>query len=514
MYVGGYGSNVTTQLNDKLADYNPLGDNVIIVGPGMKYSNVQDAITAAVAAGAAYDKHYQIVPLPGAVLEWDEPLPAGVSVDYTPKSLTPVPVAWNAPLITIMADDCLADWTTPEVELGNISPLQYAANYGVPINLGLIGKDYADTAKVPAIRVSMADLNTFCRQNLALYAHSWTHANPADQQGVLRETLGVRQLIDSLHAASIGTAGEVNQYIGTRCMDYWKQPGDMTGDNLIDGLAKLHKTMARTVRKYYGASGAYHGISSQQKPHFGTVHFTGAAAVTATASVPSSNIMIFTHGLDNYPSDLTVAQFKSIIDNIVTLRAAGQAYPVTVETWFAAVMCGATGVTDTTRASVWRNLNCVTGCVDELADGAVSTTFKSNGWYSSGVGASVVDLGGGEKCLQIDNVGGATCTLNHTLALEPGRKYSLSFLARRIPLGGAGHQFRVLLNTPYMSVAGVSTNNIVTLRTSTLPDADDWVRYWYTFEVPWWSTVPAIWIASPSGKATKLQVRDILLARQ
>lgn len=491
--------------------------NRILVVPSNTLPTVNAAIDFAVAAGADYDNQFMIYLLPDAALEWDEPLPAGVSIDYTPKQSTPVEIPWDVPLITIMADDCLSSWQVDHADTGGVSPLLYAAQRGVPINMGLIGQDYADTANIPAERVTMANLRLFTRQNLQLYAHSWTHADPTDQQGVLREVVGVRQLIESLKAATLGTPGERNQEIGTLCADYWKWPGNMTGDYLVDSLPKTYKTMARTVVQHYSSSGAYLGIASRQRRHFGTVHYTGAAAVTAVASAPQRNIILMTHGLSQYAGDWTHAQFKTIIDSIVALRTAGAAYPVTLDTWFAARPLPRADLVSTDLARRYAHSNLVDGIVDNKADGALTTAPNVNGWYASAAGASVVDLGAGVKCFEIAN-GAVSCMVQHLISPERGRKYSVSFLARRTPGGGAGNQFRVILRCPFRTVAGAVAYDTMNLLggNTTLPDSDDWVRYWYCIEVPTWAQInygADLWIGSPSATATKLQFRDILVAR-
>lgn len=495
--------------------YGGGNNRVIQAGPGCRYQSIQDAVDAAVAAGADADNQAEIIPIGPVALEYDDILPVGVSVRMDEAALESVDVPYRAPLIAVIADDCSVDWSTVSGDLAGVTPLAYAANNGIPVSLGLIGEDYAGA--VPVTRIPLATIREYLRKGaLHLFAHTYYHDDPATHAIREADTLGVKQIIHGLRDTAYGTAGHANQYLGCTC-DVWKQAGTYTGDNYTDTYDKTQADMARTVRKHFGASMAYWGVASRLVRHMGMRTFeTKAAAIAAIAGTPNRDMIVFTHGFGTYAAtDYTAAEFKTLIDRLVALRAAGLAYPVTLRTWFAARHSSPYDASATTWAAKWRNLALVNGDLDTMATGAIPSTYPIDTWYSQSVQApTVVDTGAGVNALQIDNDAAATTLAAHELSrCERGKEYMITLLARRIPDGGAGKQFRIIINNAYLDPAGELTNDQTTLGTFTLADSDDWTRYFVCTSIPTWAHKPTLWVASPSSAATKLQFRDVFVGR-
>jgi hypothetical protein len=232
--------------------------------------------------------------------------------------------------ITSSDDDWLvtASATFAVVGLGNLSPVKYAALKGVPLTFAQVTDRIGTTNNLSAAHIKLMRLSygtEFC-------PHSVTHANPATDAAAITEITASKAALDAVAGAGI----ECRSFI---------MPGSWSGAYALDSVSELQGVVSRAIRSLYQCSSgsgqmayAEHG-TGQRNRFFNNVTRVSSSIANAT-DVQNLVDVISQQGLASTlymhkPGDageISLANFKELIDRIAVARDSGLLYPVTFHT--------------------------------------------------------------------------------------------------------------------------------------------------------------------------------------
>ncbi len=256
-------------------------------------------------------------------------------------------IPWVCPFPSVIAirwDDG-ADpsnwWTTASATLAingvNMSPRSYAIINGVPITAGVIA-DVVGTANY----TTLANLKTDSQMGFEIAAHTYALAVHDTTDGSLTDAQRISD------AQACADYIEDNFTYAVAGSSYgrpygWIQPGGWGGnDDIASALADVDTAWAQWLRKNFEWTHAYcptgnrNDYGTWARPHFSAQTFSLTSSTTdanianilARATVPGTKTTALFHTVAG--TGLALAQFKTLIDGIVTARDAWKLAPVTM----------------------------------------------------------------------------------------------------------------------------------------------------------------------------------------
>lgn len=334
-----------------------LGDRVIPVWEG---DSTQDAVDAAVAAGATRSNPWEVWAYPGAILDHTDT--AGVNVVIMDRVIADgedaelaEPVRVQAPSAVVLRMDDMdqyaggalnrAYWFTNKAALTLPDPLNagvqttlfdYVRRRGIPYTVAVVTDRIGATGGL-----TEADI-----RNLVLYggweisSHSASHTNPdGTYAGELTEIVDSKAAIDAAlnPAAATITGGKCESMI---------IPGGFTGDYAMDTAAKWNNRAGRLIRKTYRTAQCYNtsrAFTGRPPRYWDSWSYTIGAATTEAdidamiqrASEPGCVLTIGHHAIvDSGGTGIwaNLATWKYLIDSLYAAALAGKLEVVTMTT--------------------------------------------------------------------------------------------------------------------------------------------------------------------------------------
>lgn len=544
LYGGGL-SSVQEILN---AVYSSGGQgNIIAAGSGLRYTSVQEAVDAAVAAGASASNPYTIVYGPGLAAEWTPTegvtvvpqvktwsIPRDRDVEFYTTIPDRYPLVFDVPLVAIINDDNKGAWmAVPDgAPLGDgITPMMYCAMHAVPVTHAVpasgvtIGK--ADHTGDECMTISEMK-KCMAYQGATFECHSYTHGDtPTLSADVHKEVVESGKRLRSLALASKDERGSAPAtgwswtQQGTNTIWFrlgaivsgFIEPGTWTFDGTYyQGVSWMESDLYRAIRENYEwhvydmepasiqAPGGYRPFLLSRKPLTAAVANGNVSHIT---SMPNTRWLLYFHG---YGATINWTAWKTAIDALVAARNAGTLQLVSTRT-------AALGMTAPAQAArpAWGGLpnGSFTGLSSVPPDGNPYAGLMTTGGTPAIVEG---DLG---KCVELE----AGDRIGWRLELPPGSTWLLRFKAKssngtngvRILAdqgwyeGGASHGRNVFFVRQFRAITNTSAL-VASPHSAPLPQ-------YAAFTVPTWAQVMQVGIDVPTGQAGSVQIDDVELAR-
>lgn len=544
LYGGGL-SSVQEILN---AVYSSGGQgNIIAAGAGLRYTSVQEAVDAAVAAGASASNPYVVVYGPGMAAEWTPiegvtvlpqvktwSIPRDRDVEYYTTIPDRYPLVFDVPLVAIFNDDNSGKWM--EVPTGDpfgagVTPMMYCAMRAVPV-----------THAVPASYVTIGKANhtgdewmtisemkkCMAYQGATFECHGYTHgdAAPTTPADVHKEVVESGKRLRSLALASKDERGSAPAtgwswtYSGTDRIWYrlgalvsgFIEPGTWAYDGMpYQGVSWMESDLYRAVRANYewhvydmeGSSGQPPG--GQRSFLLSRKPLTAAVVngnVNHITSAPNTRWLLYFHGYGT----INWAAWKTAIDALADARDAGLLQLVSVRT----AVLGMTAPAQAARPA-WGGLpnGSFTGLSSVPPDGNPYAGLMTTGGTPAIVEG---DLG---KCVELEAGDG----IGWRLELPPGSTWLLRFKAKS---SNGTNGVRILADLGWYEGGASQGRNFFfarQFRPITNTDAlvaspyDAPLPQYAAFTVPTWAQVMNIGIDVPAGQEGTVQIDDVELAR-
>lgn len=486
-------------------------ERVLYVGGNCRYRTVQAGINAAVAAGAGIDNIYIVSCAPGVdrtytaaegvVVVFEEDFPkdhrrSAFPVNYANpmRDIVPNVTPYHSAVALRFDADVGLKWLlTSSATWENITPAEYMARNGVPFSIAVISSLIA--ANTEATHTTAAELkNLHQKYGAEIMNHTKTHAAVASVDAAIQDIYDGHVALEAIDANAM-----IRSFV---------YPGSWTGVYFPVNVADVANPVHRYVVDNYEDSQAM--VFKDPQSHNGYSHFAKAIylitaydadkckALVRSCASPGMRTILYCHSPGVMAADITMANLKVLVDEIIAQRNAGLLYPTSVYTCSTGQL--APFFKDATGAVIKPLIGGLrAGGFEQLATAdlpATSTDGLVTGWWKeqADAGASVTivegtvaggDVAEGTKAAELTLGASGHCHFTNTVGVVSGRQYLIRFAAKSI-IGTAS-----LKVTPIASYNGF--NNLDALNDITVAITTDWAYYY--------------WLVSTSRMDNKLSIR-------
>ena len=328
-------------------------------------------------------------------------------------------------MIAICLDDG-RDWpVTSNANFGGITPALYMAQRGFPLTVGIVSASIGGYRRLTAAHIK----TLWQTYGWEIASHSATHSASITYDEAVAEVPASKQTIEALESPT-GTS------LGIVCRAYIRPEPYVANLRTVDEIQ--NSAYAKAIRRYHECSrgDGYTAVMSQAVGRAQRYFINGIRLDTididdflAGLSVPGGIHIVYAHNPGD-AGEISEADFKQLVDGIITLRDTGKISPVTLTT---ALTCDLSPLYVSSAGDIMRPMwaSVVNGDCETAIWGASPSAYGWTRW--SGVGTAEFADEDGEgpgtnHVIELTNAG----RISVPATSQAGYSYVVRFKAKRV----------------------------------------------------------------------------------